>query len=151
MESWASRSRWWIVTGYVLAFAGSVVMLANEFPVLLHDHPSGNVIFNLFLGPLVEIGSLWTWWWLSQIAVTSDDQRRLARYGVAGLAFTLVCQTAGYFTSFAELVSVISASRWTLVSWIVSGAGDLAAAIGFVGAFVGLRTPAANTAEDWDV
>jgi len=156
MDTWTYQSRWWIVTGYALVFVGTVVELAGQFSVIVNDNLSGTVVVDFLVSPFVALGSLWAWWWLAQIVIATDEQRRIVRNGIAGLAFALVCEATLYFTSFADVASVNSIANWVFASWTLSAAGDLAAAIGFVTAFMGLRRDQSAdleesaSPEDWD-
>jgi hypothetical protein len=150
MESWAAQSRWWIVTGYAVALVGGVISIVEQFPTILHGTVSTAVRVDLLVGPFVGLGSLWAWWWLSQLVITGDTERRVVRQGLVGLVFALICQSTLDFAGFASLVGIRSAVTWVLVSTFLGAIGALLVAIGFVAAFVGLRTSPSKPAEDWD-
>jgi len=150
MESWANRSRWWIVTGYALLLIGNLVTVVGQFSAIVHSEISWTLIVDYVVGPLAALGSLWAWWWFTQLEIRTDEQRRIVRIGVVGLVIALASQCTLYVTSFASIVSNPGIVAWVLVSWSVTAVGDLVAALGFLSAIMALREPLSATAQEQD-
>lgn len=154
-SEWVGQARLWIVGGYVVTFAASVVEFIGQSSSFIHGGLSATIAIDVTLGPVVAAASLWTWWWLSQLKVTDDNQRRVVRNGIGGLIVVLVAEGTMSFTSFTSLVAVQSVQTWVLAVFLMMTVGEVGAAIGFLSALVALRTTPVDEStpsplEDWD-
>ncbi len=136
-------------------FVASVVEFIGQFSSFTHGGLSATTAVDVTLGPVVAAASLWTWWWLSQLTITDDTQRRVARNGIGGLVAVLVADGTMSFSSFTSLVGVGSIQTWVLAVFLIRTVGEVGAAIGFLAALVALRSTPNNVAsnvprEDWD-
>ena len=154
-SDWALQARLWIVGGYVVTFVASVVEFIGQFSSFTHGGLTATIAVDVTLGPVVAAGSVWTWWWLSQLKVTDDKQRGIVQRGIGGLIVLLMAEGTMSFTSFTSLVAVQSVQTWVLAVFLLMTLGEVAAAIGFFAALLALRATRDSPSmlsdlEDWD-
>jgi len=127
-----SQARLWIVGGYLVVFVASVVEFIGQFTSFNYEGLTTTIA--------VAAGSLWTWWWLSQLKVSDGAQRRVIRNGIGGLIVVLIGEGTMSFTTFTSLVTVKSVLDWVLVTYLLMTVGEVAAAIGFAAFLFAMRT-----------
>ena len=135
-----SQARLWIVGGYLVVFVASVVEFTGQFTSFNYEGLTTTIAVDITLGPVVAAGSLWTWWWLSQLKVSDGAQRRVIRNGIGGLIVVLIGEGTMSFTTFTSLVTVKSVLDWVLVTYLLMTVGEVAAAIGFAAFLFAMRT-----------
>jgi hypothetical protein len=148
-DEWTGQARFWIIGGYAVGLLGSLVYFFGQFSTITHTGISTTFAIEVVVGPLVSVGSLWAWWWLSKLKLIDNEHRRIVRNGVVGLIFMLICQATISFTSFTSMISIRSIEKWVLIANFLWTVGNIGALVGFLAAFVTLRAPSAPS-EDWE-
>lgn len=117
----------WIVAGFGLLALSAVVSVVVAVRHGFVGRSDVRYDVQLVLGPLGALAAVWAWRALGRVAVDESRHARLFRSAFLALSaeMTTFALTASLYLSSSPRLTQYTASTW------VSGAGSLAAALGF--------------------
>ena len=123
------RARAFVVAGFVMAAAGSVITLLRS--VTYFANASALSVFESVVSPLIGVVAVWSWWWLSKIRVADRHQSSFVRMGLYGLALQNILIGALGLATLFDLPG-FDRNSWNVAPLWSRFWGNLAISIGFV-------------------
>lgn len=124
------RARLFVVTGFAVEAVGSLITLGRLISQGYFSLSTASSI-ELLLSDLAVLVSVWAWWWLTKVTVSSDDQRSFMSRAFFGLALASILFTAVALETLFQVPGYIQ-HGWDLAPLWAQGIGELAKCLGFV-------------------